>query len=243
MGPPSFTRPVCWGRLRSRPTAADLAYSTVGWGDWGPKAGGDGLGSEGWRGVRARFPLLSLTCCSAGLSGGTGGAGGAVCLPASLQRPPTDSSRGPGVRGPWTSPSGNSVSLRLGGWRLGWVGGVWGVEWAHRSQLPLSPDPLLLILPRQLLGECGRGWATRSGGRGCGAADRGFSYLLSPSVCRDPQEEVVPLERPSCPALEVLGPGQGMGRGVLGRSPPAPPPHVTPSPQTPPTPARTCTPL
>ena len=36
------------------------------------------------------------------------------------------------------------------------------------------------------------------------------------SVCRDPQEEVGPLEHPSCPVLEVLQPGRGIGRGVFG---------------------------
>lgn len=61
-------------------------------------------------------------------------------------------SRGPGVRGPWASPSGNSVSVRMA-----LVGGGLGVyelvEWAGCSQLPISPDPLLLLLPWQLHGE------------------------------------------------------------------------------------------
>lgn len=46
---------------------------------------------------------------------------------------------------------------------------------------------------------------------------------MSPSVCRDPQEEVGPLEHPSCPALEVLQPGRGIGRGVFGCGPLTPP--------------------
>lgn len=60
-------------------------------------------------------------------------------------------------------------------------------------------------------------------------ADGGsFSPALSPSLCRDPQEEVGPLEHPSCPVLEVLQSGQGPGRGVLAwRNPHRPPsPHA-----------------
>lgn len=56
------------------------------------------------------------------------------------------------MRGPWASPSGNSVSVRMA-----LVGGGLGVyelvEWAGCSQLPISPDPLLLLLPWQLHGE------------------------------------------------------------------------------------------
>lgn len=44
----------------------------------------------------------------------------------------------------------------------------------------------------------------------------GLSHLSLP-VCRDPQEEVGPLEHPSCQVLEVLLPGWGLGRGVLGK--------------------------
>lgn len=58
------------------------------------------------------------------------------------------------MRGPWASPSGNSVSV---GMALVCVGGGLGVcelvEWADCSQLPISPDPLLLFLPWQLHGE------------------------------------------------------------------------------------------
>lgn len=56
----------------------------------------------------------------------------------------------------------------------------------------------------------------------------GLSHLLlSPSLCRDPQEEVGPLEHPSCPALEVLQPGRG-GGGVCLPGETLPPQPLTP---------------
>jgi len=58
---------------------------------------------------------------------------------------------GPGVRGPWASPSGNSVRGGLAGQgRLG--GGLACGGRVDCSQLPFSPDSLFLFLPRQLLG-------------------------------------------------------------------------------------------
>lgn len=67
------------------------------------------------------------------------------------------------------------------------------------------------------------GWLADGGG--------GLSHLLlSPSLCRDPQEEVGPLEHPSCPALEVLQPGRGGGGVLAWRNPPTPAPHAPVSP-------------
>lgn len=46
-------------------------------------------------------------------------------------------------------------------WGGGWGVGVCEVvEWVDCSQLPLSPDPLLLLLSWQLHGEWGQSWAT-----------------------------------------------------------------------------------
>lgn len=61
------------------------------------------------------------------------------------------SSRGPGVRGPWASPSGNSVSGRQG--ELGKEGSGQLSATAAHSCPCLFPDSLCFLISWQLLGE------------------------------------------------------------------------------------------
>lgn len=132
---------------------------------------------------------------------------------------PTISYRSSGVRGPWASPSGNSVSQGVGSGGLGWVRHVVGYSGQTVHRYPSPQIPYSSSSPGSYTVSGAETGRPDLGGRGCWVADRGpFSH--SHSMCRDPQEEVGPLEHPSCPALEVLGPVQCLGKGVLAGRPP-----------------------
>jgi hypothetical protein len=141
---------------------------------------------------------------------GVGGVGG-VWWPLSSPSVPVRLSQDPGR----ARPLGQS-QRQLGECGSGW--GRRGVTRSPRSLLSLSPDPLLLLVPRQQLhGECA--------GRARVRAAAGVSAALTARVPprRDPPEEAGPPGRPSCPALEVRAwrAGGRAGWPVIRAAPPA----------------------